>query len=679
MTEGKISLRKRAALIEELAVFSCLTLNECTTLGKLMTEEHFTSGQRIVVEDELIEKVYIITGGQAEVTRRVTVKKKLAKRKVLQEPLALIAKGEAIGLNDTGFFSKTGKRTATVTAVTKVDTLTLNLKSLQLFLSVNPHLQSALYSASNEILRVNLIKQSLPFARLSHERTQWLAQQVEEVSLAEGSVIFMQGDPGDKCFLIKSGKVEITRTEGNGEQRKLASLKAPALFGEATLITHEARNASAHAVEPTELLVLKHHHLSELIESEANVAKMFMTLMVDRSRPLQNPRVSPHDRVTADGQKIVILKNPDNGKYFQLSPEGWFVWKQLNGQQTMPAITMALADEHNIFSPDIVAAIISKLAKDGFIHQVEVTAPGKQRKQSWFKRAGNKIRACLEYRYAFGDADKWLTTVYQRSIYLLFTSWGKILLAFIATTGFFGFLFMTGDTIDTFKLMPDVWLLLIPFVPATLLSVALHELGHAFATKAYGREVHYMGVGWFWLGPVAFTDTSDMWLSPRIPRIVVNLAGVYTDTLVAGICGLLILWFTNPYIQGFLWIFALYTYVNAFRMLSPLQELDGYYVLMDMVDKPHLRHAAVVWLIKDFPKALRHPSLFKKHKPEVIYWLACMVFLILISMLTLFVQTVVARIFGWHASNPLISLSLPFLVALISGLGVIGDIRRQAD
>ncbi len=45
-------------------------------------------------------------------------------------------------------------------------------------------------------------------------------------------------------------------------------------------------------------------------------------------------------------------------------------------------------------------------------------------------------------------------------------------------------------------------------------------------TKYYGHEVHYMGVGWYWLRPVAFTDTSDMWLSTKKPRVMVNLAGI---------------------------------------------------------------------------------------------------------------------------------------------------------
>jgi putative peptide zinc metalloprotease protein len=675
---GKVDLSEREALIRVLPCFAMLTSDECHELALLMVEESYTVGQAMVVEDDLVDRVFIIVSGHAEASHQIVEKKK-RKQKTFNKPLAILTAGDAIGLNDTGFFSTTGKRTATVTALTVVQALALDIKTLHTFLAKYPHIQNGMHTALSQMLRMSLIKQSLPFVRLSHERMLWLAQQVEEVSCKAGSVIFKQNDDGDKCYLIRFGKIEIVHTEDDGSEEQLAVLKPGALFGEATLITHEPRNATARAIEDCDLLILQHKHLSELIESEKNVAKMFMTLMVDRSRPSQNPRVSPHNRTSVDGQEITILKNPDNGKYFKLSKEGWFIWQQLNGKHTMPAVTLALADQFNVFSPDVVAAIISKLAQDGFIEHVEINNPQTTANQSFKTRAMAKIRSLLEFRYAFGDADQWLTKMYKKGVYLLFSRIGKILLALISISGFLSFLFMTGDTIDTFKLMPHVWFLLIPLVPATLISVALHELGHAFATKSYGQEVHYMGVGWFWLGPVAFTDTSDMWLSSRWPRIVVNLAGVYTDTLVAGFCGLLMLLIANPYIQGFLWIFALYTYINAFRMLSPLQELDGYYVLMDVVDKPHLRQAAVMWLIKGFPKALRNPSLFKQNMPEVIYWLACIVFLILISMLTLFVQTILLKIFGIQPSNPYIALSLPIFIALISGLGVIGDLRNQAE
>jgi CRP-like cAMP-binding protein/Zn-dependent protease len=668
--------RDPQALLTALPCFSMLTPTESQEVIALMTTKEYSPGQTIVVEEEAVDAVFIIVSGQAEVTIAETVKKKLKKR-IKNIPLAILNSGDAIGLNDTGFFSATGMRTATVTALSAMQVLTLTLKDLHAFLKKHPHLHAEMLAATTTILKIKLIKQALPFVRLSHERIQALVKRIDILSLLAGEIIFRQGDAGDKCYMIHTGKIEIFSDDSEGNEQILATLKSPALFGEATLVTRSPRNASARVLEAAELLVLPHEYLSELIESEKKVADMFMTLMVNRSRPLQNPRVSAHERRTVDEQAIVILKNPDNGNYFKLSPEGYFIWERLTGKQTLQAITMALSNEFNLFAPDIVAGLISKLAQAGFVENVVTNGEIMHTGQSFWLRTLTRARGLLEFRYAFGDADKWLTKVYQRGVYLLFTLWGKAILALFASLGFITFVGMTNDTIDTFQLMPNVWVLLILLVPATLLSVALHELGHAFATKSYGHEVHYMGVGWFWFSPIAFTDTSDMWLSTRGPRIAVNLAGIYTDVIVAGLCALSMLIIANPYIQAFLWLFALYTYINAFRMLSPLQELDGYYVLMDVVDKPRLRQAAVVWLVKKLPHIFKDPTVVQQHKPEIKYWLACLVFLLLISILTLSLQAVVLKIFGIQMGNIYISLAIPFLAVAVSSIGIIADIRSK--
>jgi len=671
-----VSLSERAALIAALPSFSMLAPAEVLELAALMNEKHYATNDIIVEENTVVDSVLILVDGFAEVTHQEV--KQGIKKKILSVPLAVLGPSEAIGLNETGFYSTTGVRMATVTAIVSVKALELTIKDLREFFSKHPHIESEMVKAADEFLRVSLIKQSLPFAYLKAERTKWLADKIEEIFVPAGTVIFKQGDAGDSCYLIRSGEVDIIAND-DGEIQKLATLKSPALFGEATLITKTPRNATAVAVKDTQLLLIKHTYLSELIETQENVANMFMTLMVDRSRPQKNPRVSPHPRETVEGEAIVILKNPDNGKYFKLSKEGYFIWQQMNGQQTLPAITMALSEKFNIFSPDIVTAIISKLAHDHFIVNVELEDETLKKGVSLSARLFAMLKRCAEIRYAFGDADAWITKMYNKIAYLFFTRIGILILSSIAFVGFFAFLFSSGDTISTFQIMPSVWLLIIPFVPAMLISVALHELGHAFATKSFGQEVHYMGVGWFWVGPVAFTDTSDMWLKTRGPRTVVNLAGVFMDVVVSGICGILILMIANPYIQAFLWIFALYTYINAFRMLSPLQELDGYYVLMDLLDKPQLRHAAVLWLLKDLPTVFRKPGVFKNHKPEVIYWIACIIFLVFITIITLLIQVLVLKIFGWQPHNRYLMLSLPLLVALISGIGIIDDIRNQAD
>lgn len=678
--DRNMSLAERQSLIKGLACFSLFPSDAITELAILFHEVHYHAGDVIVQENAIVDAVYIIKRGIAEVTHATVKKSKIIKKaKMTSTLVGILHEGEAIGLNDTGFFSTTGVRTATVTAQTEMTLLALDIKELHAFLQKHAHLQSDMSRMSEKMLRMRLIKQSLPFSHLSHERLQWLVDQIESITVASGEILFSQGEMGDRCYLIRSGQVEITAKEPDGSLHELAILKPPTLFGEATLITRSPRNATARALEQCELLMLRFDYLSELIESENNVADMFMTLMVDRSRPMQNSNITAHPRVSYDGQEMVILKNPDNGNYFKLSPEGWFIWQQLDGTQTMQEITIALAEEYNTFAPDMVAAIISKLANAGYIHNVEVSDAASVANKPFWIRGILKLRKILEARVAIGDADKWLSSAYQNVIRYFFTKPGKIILLMMAISGMIAFGFATPHVLNLFRTVHDAWLMLILLIPFTLLSVALHELGHAFATKSFGYEVHYMGVGWYWFGPVAFTDTSDMWLSTRGPRVIVNLAGIFTDLLVAGISSMAIFLVSSRYADCFLWLFALYTYINAFRMLSPLQDMDGYYVLMDLFDKTQLRQSAVMWLINDFSKALKKPQLFRANKAEAAYWVACILFLVLVSALTLLVQGFIFKIIGIKTVNPLISLIVPFFVASISCLGILADIRNQAD
>jgi CRP-like cAMP-binding protein len=672
----KISMHERQALITVLPCFSTLSAQESQKLAECMTEVRYRVGEKIVEEDALVDNIYILVTGSAEVSRLVA-----KKTKKIKIPLAILDPGEAIGLNETGFFSSTGKRTATVTALSDVLLLRLDLKTLHHFLEQHSHLQSTMYASAEQMLRTLFIKQSLPFSHLSHERLTSLADKITSHHFNQGDIIFNEGDAGDCCYLVRSGQIEILTKNLDGSEHQLAILKASTLFGEATLITDAPRNATARALVDSELFELKHEYLSELIESEKNVADTFMTLMIDRSRPLQNPRVTAHPRSTADEQQVVILKNPDNGSYFKLSEEGWFVWKQMNGQYTMQEITMQLSDQYNVFAPDVVAALISKLAKAGFVTHVDINdVITSSTKQSVWVRAMLRTRRILESRLVIGDADHWLTALYQNAAFLLFSSIGRVLLLLIIFLGVCAFGFSTPHIILLFKTIQDSWILFICLIPFTLLSVALHELGHALATKYYGHEVHYMGIGWYWLSPIAFTDTSDMWLSTRRgARIFVNLAGIYADVVVAGIASLLIYIIPNLYVQAFLWLFALFTYISAFRMLNPLQELDGYYVLVDIFDRPRLRQRAVLWLVKRFSSKKHEPKLHGNSVPEIIYWICCIVFLILISLITLFVQGFLLKILNIQPTHPIISLILPIIVGLISCLGIIADIRNQAD
>ena len=89
--------------------------------------------------------------------------------------------------------------------------------------------------------------------------------------------IFLQNDPGDSFFIIKSGKVCIVL-----EDRELACLKEGDFFGEMSLLTGNPRNASVKANEDTEVFVIEKDDFKELIKKNENLFNNVLDFLTKR-------------------------------------------------------------------------------------------------------------------------------------------------------------------------------------------------------------------------------------------------------------------------------------------------------------------------------------------------------------------------------------------------------------
>jgi len=83
-------------------------------------------------------------------------------------------------------------------------------------------------------------------------------EKIEKISIMEAfardAVIFKEGDPGDRCYVITNGDVRISKFIPNIGEEALAVLKAGDYFGEMALIDNYPR--SAHAIANTDVAVL---------------------------------------------------------------------------------------------------------------------------------------------------------------------------------------------------------------------------------------------------------------------------------------------------------------------------------------------------------------------------------------------------------------------------------------
>lgn len=92
-----------------------------------------------------------------------------------------------------------------------------------------------------------------------------LFQRLAPVAMAPRQVIIRQGDAGDAYYLIKSGRVAVTRKLADGKVVPVAELSAGHAFGEEALISKLPRNATVIALEAGELMRLSAADFEKLL------------------------------------------------------------------------------------------------------------------------------------------------------------------------------------------------------------------------------------------------------------------------------------------------------------------------------------------------------------------------------------------------------------------------------
>jgi len=86
---------------------------------------------------------------------------------------------------------------------------------------------------------------------------------IEEIKIEKEKVIFTEFEKGDSFFIIKSGRVKITKLKNNKELL-LAILGESDIFGEMAILNDKPRNATAIAEDDCELMVVKKSGIEQL-------------------------------------------------------------------------------------------------------------------------------------------------------------------------------------------------------------------------------------------------------------------------------------------------------------------------------------------------------------------------------------------------------------------------------
>ena len=115
-----------------------------------------------------------------------------------------------------------------------------------------------------------------------------LAQALEPAEFARGAVIFAEGEPGDRLYIIGTGKVKIGRKSPDGRENLLMVAGPSDMFGELSIFDPGPRTSSATTITEVRAVSMDRDALRAWIADRPEIAEQLLRVLARRLRRTNN-------------------------------------------------------------------------------------------------------------------------------------------------------------------------------------------------------------------------------------------------------------------------------------------------------------------------------------------------------------------------------------------------------
>ena len=309
-------------------------------------------------------------------------------------------------------------------------------------------------------------------------------------------------------------------------------------------------------------------------------------------------------RVDRSGKRAVcVIKDPIRLQYFRFKSEEYELLRMLDGTRSLRDLQRHL---EQLLAParvslDRIESFLSRLYSDGLI---VIDEPGQDRllrdreSRTKLSRRFRQWSNPLAIRFPGVDPGP-LLNGFTRCFGVLFhplallASLIPILSALIWVGTHWESVVHKLPSFEAFFLGRNLIVLLLTLAIVKI----IHEFGHATACRRYGAECREIGLMLLVFMPTLYCNVSDAWMIPaRWKRIVVSLAGVYLELLLAAVATFL--WWksnTGQFQMLCLNVMVVCSVSTLLINLNPLLRYDGYYALSDLSCTPNLWSRSREW------------------------------------------------------------------------------------
>jgi len=140
-------------------------------------------------------------------------------------------------------------------------------------------------SNCERVSEVKAFLEQLPlFSNLREDSILSLAYHGTFITIKKGQFLFLQSDPSDKFYILKTGAISILLGCSDGREMVINEMRSGDFFGELGIITEKTRSTSAVAHKDCEMLAFPKKAFLSILESEPLFARRILETVAQRLR-----------------------------------------------------------------------------------------------------------------------------------------------------------------------------------------------------------------------------------------------------------------------------------------------------------------------------------------------------------------------------------------------------------
>lgn len=248
----------RRKVLKRVPLLVNLDDEELDRVAHSLKTERFSAGEMVIRQGEPGEKFYIIERGRVSVWK--------TGEEGVEVRQARLGPGQYFG--EIALVTN-APRNATIRAETPLVLLSLDRADFDRLVRGYVSLAEQV----NTSVRYSWLLRGMPiFDELSSDELDMLVVRLQPETFQAGEVIFREGDPGDKFYIIESGQVRVTQIV-DGAEIELSRRGPGEYIGEIALIQDRPRTATITAVTETNLLSLEAGYFHELLTGHLQIGQ----------------------------------------------------------------------------------------------------------------------------------------------------------------------------------------------------------------------------------------------------------------------------------------------------------------------------------------------------------------------------------------------------------------------